>query len=53
MRQQSAERLEFAIAFVCLRWGRGDIRGNIQIVHYVHYVQKAGRIGRSGRIGRI
>jgi hypothetical protein len=30
---------------------RGNIRGNIQIVHCVHSVQKRGRSGRYGRIG--
>jgi len=33
--------------------GRGNIRGNVQIVHYVHIVHAAGRSGRYGRIGRI
>jgi len=32
---------------------RGNIRGNIQIVHWVHSVQIRGRIRRSGHIGRI
>jgi hypothetical protein len=32
------------------RFARGNIRGNIQIVHSVHSVQIR---GRSGRIGRI
>jgi putative transposase len=35
------------------RAGRGNIRGNIQIVHYVHCVQIRRRSGRYGRIGRI
>jgi hypothetical protein len=33
--------------------GRGNIRGNIQIVNHVQSVQIRGRIGRSGRMGRI
>jgi hypothetical protein len=32
---------------------RGNIRGNIQIVHCVLCVQIPGRFGRDGRIGRI
>jgi hypothetical protein len=35
------------------RPARGNVRGNIQIVHYVQYVQIRGRFGRYGRIGRI
>jgi hypothetical protein len=35
------------------RRSRGNIRGNIQIVHYVHCVQIRGRNGRYGRIRRI
>jgi len=35
------------------RFARGNIRGNIQIVHCVHFIQIRGQIGRSGRIGRI
>jgi hypothetical protein len=31
----------------------GNIRGNIQIVHYVHCFQIRARSGRNGRIGRI
>ena len=32
---------------------RGNIRGNIQIVHCVHSSRFGGRSGRYGRIGRI
>jgi hypothetical protein len=35
------------------RTGRGNIRGNVQIVHCLHSVQKRGRSGRCGGIGRI
>jgi hypothetical protein len=40
-------------AFASAQLARGNISGNIQIVHCVHCVQISGRVGRSGRIGSI